>query len=118
MDEEPFDSDFLGIGRAAIELRFSNAEIRTIYWREVVPAIAGSWIAIDAFDAAWLEQRIRHRPFFGCPLTFFLRPWWIWVCWGYWRQIKNAIEAERRGPKHEFELKPFASIEDVTHDSN
>ncbi len=114
-DEQSRDSDFQRIGRAAIDSGYADEELKTVYWSEVVPAITGAWVGVDPVDPQWLEKRILRRPVLG--YLWCLRPWWIWVAWGCWREIKKGIEFERRHSGTKTEKEPFESIEDIIHDT-
>ncbi len=102
-DDETLESDYWRIGRSAIESGYADYELAAIYWYEVFPEIAGSWISVDPLDPTWFKQRIRHRPIVGCLLTLFFRPWWSWLGWDCWRKIKKSIEIERGRSKTEIE---------------
>jgi hypothetical protein len=87
LDEGPREEDFRAVARVAREVGYSLSEVRAIYWREVVPAIMGTWGPMDPASPAWLERAIRQRPRVGYWLSWLLRPWWGWVAWVYWRKI-------------------------------
>jgi hypothetical protein len=115
-DEHTLESDYQRIGRAAIESGYTDKELSAIYWYEVFPAIAGSWIAIDPAKPDWLENRIRHRPFVGLLLTLFFCPWWFWIGWDCWREIKKGIEIERRHGETETDKEIIVPLGDIGND--
>jgi hypothetical protein len=115
-DEQTLESDYQRIGRAAIKPGYTDSELSAIYWYEVFPAIAGSWIAIDPVNCEWLENRIRRRPLAGLLLTLFFRPWWVWIGWDCWREIKKGIEFERRRGKTETDKEIDVPLGDIGHD--
>ena len=115
LDEEPWEADFQRIDRAAIELGYSDDDLRTIYWKEVMPAVVGTW-SLSGFESpGWLEQRIFRPPWLGFFLTCLLCPWWIWITWDTWREIRRGIEIARQ-IKSKPAKEPFASIEDFSHE--
>jgi hypothetical protein len=91
LDDDTLEEDFLAVGRVARHAGFSGKQVRTIYWREVVPAVLGSWGLMDPTSPLWLEQRITKRPRLGYCLTWLFRPWWGWVAWSCWRQIARGM---------------------------
>jgi hypothetical protein len=93
LDEEPSEDDFLRIARVAKEVGYAQNDLKRIYWKEVVPAVMGTWFGLDPMPA-WLEQRILHRPRLGYWLSWLLRPWWGWVAWDCWRKIKKHSRVE------------------------
>jgi hypothetical protein len=118
-DEETIEADYRRTGRAAIDSGYTDEAIKMIYWREVVPAVAGSWFAVDPLDPAWLEYRVLRRPILGCLFTCLLRPWWIWVAWDGWRETRKGIETARRTerqPEKESFADILASIKDIGDD--
>jgi hypothetical protein len=114
-DEQTLESDYQRIGRVAIESRYTEKELSAIYWYEVFPAIAGSWITLNPVDPTWLKQRIDYRPIIGCVLTFIFRPWWVWIGWDCWREIKKGIEFERRCGKTETDKEIVVPLGDIGH---
>ena len=113
-DENTFESDYQRIGRSAIESEYTDDEIAAIYWHEVFPAIAGSWISIDPTDPTWLKQRVCKRPILGFLLTLLVRPWWLCVGRDCWRKIKMSIEIVRNTVATE--TKSLVSIKDIGND--
>jgi hypothetical protein len=113
-DDETLDSDYRRIGRIAIDSEYTNDELAAIYWYEVFPAIAGSWISINPTDPTWLKQRICKRPYLGLLLTLLIRPWWLFVGRNCWRKIKTGIEIERGNVATE--INSFVSIKDIGND--
>ncbi len=117
LDIETPVAEFHDIGRAAIELNYSDEDLGEIYWNEIVPAIAGSWDLHDFGSPGWLEERILDSSKMGYLMTKVLSPWWIWITHDIWRQIKSDVEIARRN-KRQPKKEPFASLklEDLRHD--
>jgi hypothetical protein len=91
LDWEPLEQDFRAIGQVAQQIGYRPADVRAIYWREIVPAIMGTWGPMEPSDVTWLEQRIRHPPRIGYWLSWLLRPWWGCVTHEYWRHIARHL---------------------------
>ena len=91
IDMEPDEDDFRAVGRTAREVGYTSDDVKRIYWREVVPAIMGTWGRMDPANPEWLERRIRQQPRIGYRLSWILRPWWGSTAWQYWRRIRKEL---------------------------
>ena len=91
IDWEPSEEDFLAIGIAAREVGYTPADVKAIYWQEVVPAVMGTWGRMDPSNSDWLEGRIRERPKMAYWLSWVLRPWWGFVACDYWKRIHKGL---------------------------
>ena len=114
LDEGTLDSDYFRIGRLATEMGYSKEDVKRIFWKEVVPGVAGTWFWNDLLSPGWLEQRIRHPSKLGCLMTFLLCPWWIWITWQEWRSIRKGITAARTS-KDEIPTDQFALNKELDH---
>jgi hypothetical protein len=115
LDEETLPADYCRIGALIVELGYTDADARTIFWSEVMPAVGSAWLRINADDPQWLEDRILRPRRLWIIVNCLLLPLWIWIPWGYWREIKRGIKAAR-DTKARPVSEPFESIEDWIHE--